>query len=92
MYLFHKNMAGHKITFKDGSVGYIHYADGNGEVVVNGRKWRWDYHDYLGATFLRADGQLRKNQCPTSKAVWDAYREWLELYESRKKNKTRKQK
>ena len=54
----------------------IDYADGWGEAVVNGRLWRWEFHDYLGPTFLRKDGEPRKCQCPTVPAVWDAFAAW----------------
>lgn len=73
-------MAGH-MTLVGGSPCFIDYADAYGEAVVNGRVWRWEYHNYLGPTFLRKDGEPRKCQCPTIDAVWDAFQVWLKKYE-----------
>lgn len=70
-------MAGHRIDFTDGTVAYVDYADADGRAVVNGRVWRWEFHEYCGPLFLRADGEPRKCQCPTVKAVWVAFDQWL---------------
>jgi hypothetical protein len=78
-------MAGHRIKFQDGSVAYVDYADAEGVAVVNGRIWRWEFHEYGGPLFLRADGEPRKNQCPTLKAVWEAFDRWHEQYEVNKR-------
>ena len=78
-------MAGHSIQHADGSRTFIDYADGEGSAVVNGRKWRWEFHEWGGPLFLRADGEPRKNQCPTVKAVWDAFTRWHKRYERAKR-------
>ena len=78
-------MAGHRINFADGSVAYVDYADAEGSAVVKGRVWRWQFHEYGGPLFLRADGEPRKNQCPTVKAVWDAFKRWHKRYERAKR-------
>jgi hypothetical protein len=86
-------MAGHRIEFSDGSVGYIDYADAEGSAVVNGRVWRWEFSECGGPLFLRSDLEPRKCQCPTVKEVWNAFDNWLRRYEkSRRKNKSRKSK
>ena len=78
-------MAGHR-TVINGTVCFIDYQDGDGEAVVNGRLWRWTFHDYLGPTFLRGNGEPRVCQCPTVKAVWTAFEAWLESHNKRKSN------
>lgn len=45
-------------------------------VVVNDKKWRFDYDRRLGPLWLRKDGIERCCQNP-SKAVWDAFEKWL---------------
>lgn len=78
-------MAGHRINFADGSVAYVDYADAEGRAVVNGRVWRWEFNERGGPLFLRADGEPRKNQCPTVEAVWDAFTRWHKRYERAKR-------
>jgi hypothetical protein len=77
-------MAGRSIQHADGSRTFVDYADGEGSAIVNGRKWRWEFHEYCGPMFVRADGYPRKNQCPTVKAVWDAFTRWHKQYERAK--------
>ena len=79
-------MAGHRIDYADGSWAYIDYADAEGSAVVNGKEWRWEYHEYGGPLFLRKDGQPRACQCPTIPAVWDAFTKWQTEYERTKLN------
>jgi hypothetical protein len=78
-------MAGHSISHQDGSRTFIDYHDASGFCVVNGRFWRWYFHEFGGPTFLRADGQPRKNQFPTSKAVWEGFEKWHKRYERSKR-------
>lgn len=78
-------MAGHSIQHADGSRTFIDYADAEGRAVVNGRVWRWYFHEWGGPLFLRADGEPRKCQCPTVKAVWDAFTRWHKRYERAKR-------
>ena len=76
-------MAGVRTTI-GGCPVFLDFPDGTGGAVVNGREWRWDYHDYLGPTFYRKDGSPRKCQCPTVKAVWTAFEAWLAKYQAKK--------
>ena len=76
-------MAGH-CAIINGQKVFIDYPDAEGSAIVNGRVWRWEWHDYLGPTFLKKDGNPRKCQCPTVKAVWDAFEKWLKRYVRKK--------
>lgn len=60
-------------------------SDGSGEAVVNGRKWRWDHHNYCGPLWLNKDGSERKRQPGENHPVWKAYNRWLTLREKGKK-------
>ena len=51
--------------------------DAEGSAVVNGRTYRWDFHRYMGPTFLRKDGQVLKNQPGEHHPVWPAFDAWL---------------
>jgi len=75
-------MAGHLSILADGSRIFLDYADASGSAVVNGRTWRWDFHEYCGPLWLRADGSERKCQHPTNPAVWEAFDEWLKRWEA----------
>ena len=77
-------MAGHSEII-NGSRVFIDYADAEGSAVVNGRVWRWEFHEWCGPSFLRKDGEPRKCQCPTVKAVWDAFEKWHRKYQLAKK-------
>ena len=50
-------------------------------ILVNKREWRFDFHKYLGPTWLKKDGELRKCQCPTNPKVWKAFDRWLREWE-----------
>jgi hypothetical protein len=78
-------MAGETLII-GGTVCHIDYPDGYGEVVVDGRKWSFDFHDYLGPTFLKKNGEVRKCQNP-KKAVWAAFEEWFQNYKAEKESK-----
>lgn len=66
--------------------GYIHngmavdYHDGEGSAVVNGRVYRWDFHEYCGPFFLRADGECIKRQPGEHHPVWPHFERWLKRY------------
>jgi hypothetical protein len=77
-------MAGHQVKFDDGRTMFVDYADAEGSAVVNGRTWRWEFHEWGGPLWLRRDGEPRKNQCPHSKAVWDAFEQWHQGYKRNK--------
>ena len=69
-------MAGLRLDL-GGHLTYIDFPDSYGEAIVNGRLWRWEFHNYLGPTFLKKNGEPRKCQYPKSKDVWAAFSEWL---------------
>ena len=73
-------MAGH-LTYINGSPCFLDYPDGYGSAIVDGRKWEWDFSEYGGPTFLKKDGEPRKNQFPTNKKVWAAFNEWFQNYQ-----------
>ena len=77
-------MAGH-CAIINGHKVFIDYPDAEGSAIVNGRVWRWEFHDYLGPTFLKKNGDPRECQCPIVKAVWDAFDKWLKRYDRKKK-------
>jgi len=72
-------MAGH-LTSINGLPCFIDYADAYGEAEVDGKIWKWEFHDYLGPTFLKKDGEPRECQFPKNKKVWDAFEKWLKEY------------
>lgn len=76
-------MAGSSFIDSNGNPVHMDFSDAYGEATINGTVWRWEYHRYLGPGFLRKDGELRKCQCPTVKAVWDAFYAWLENYNNK---------
>ena len=58
---------------------------GEGEVVIAGKTWRWEFHDYLGPTFLKADWETPLVHQPNPKhPVWDRFGEWLVEYKAEK--------
>lgn len=67
----------------NGSPVFVDGPEAEGSARVNGRVWRWEFHRYLGPSFLRQDGELRKNQDPP-RAVWRAFQRWLRRYLKRK--------
>lgn len=75
-------MAGQLLEI-NGSPCFIDYADAFAQVDVDGKTWRWEFHDYLGPTFLKKNGEPRKCQFPTNKKVWAAFNKWLKEYESK---------
>jgi len=76
-------MAGHLTTIA-GCPCFIDYADAYHEVTIGRTVWRWDFHDYLGPTFLKANGEPRKCQCPTVKSLWEEFNAWLETHKKAK--------
>ncbi len=82
-------MAGH-MEIINGQPCFLDYADGYGEAVINGRLWAWEFHEYLGPTFLKKNGDPRANTCPTVPAVWAAFNDWLKLYHQEKDKRLKK--
>lgn len=66
----------------------IDYHDGEGSAVVNGRPIRWEFHEYMGPLFIRADGEPMKRQPSEHHGVWPHFEAWLPKYrEARAKAK-----
>lgn len=63
----------------------IDYHDGEGSAVVNGREWRWEFHEYCGPTFLRKDGEPLKRFPSEKHPVWDEFDKWLKLYKEKRR-------
>ena len=49
-----------------------------GEARIGNRLYRWDFDDYCGPTFVRADGEPLKRQPGPRHKVWKAFGEWLD--------------
>ena len=56
--------------------------DADGSAIVNGREWRWEFHRYLGPTFLKQDGEPRKKFPSEKHPVWDVFEAWHKEYEA----------
>lgn len=78
-------MAGEKIMIS-GAPCFIDYEDDAGQALVNGRLWRWSFHEWAGPLFLKKDGSERKCQNPNKK-VWNAFQKWVKARERNKQNK-----
>ncbi len=68
----------------NGSKCFIDYADDEGEAVVNGRTYRWEFHNYCGPLFLRKDGEPLKNQPGEHHPVWPYFDQWMKKREKKK--------
>lgn len=75
-------MAGQLIEI-NGSPWFIDYADGFGSAEIDGKTWSWEFHNYLGPTFLKKDGEPRRCQFPRNKKVWAAFENWLKEYQTK---------
>jgi len=49
---------------------------GSGECVVNGRAYFWTYHEWLGVSFLKKDGNELKRQPGPRNPVWIRFEMW----------------
>lgn len=57
------------------------FRDATGSCVIVGKTWRWEFHDYLGPTFLKADWDTPLVRQPGEKhPVWDHFDAWLKEY------------
>jgi hypothetical protein len=54
--------------------------DAYGSAIVNGKEWRWDFHEYMGPTFLRKSGDPLTKQPGEKNPVWQAFADWLKQY------------
>lgn len=80
-------MAGHKIQFQDGTIGFIDYCDATGECILNGKKYQWEFHNYLGPTFLKQNGDPLIRQPGENHSVWKEFEKWYKLYRKNNENK-----
>jgi len=62
----------------------ITVSDGEGSAVVSGRTWRWDFHDYLGPTFVDRHGNMLKRQPGENHPIWKPFAAWVKAYDARK--------
>lgn len=82
-------MAGHRIII-NGTPCFIDYADGEGSAVVNGRTWRWEFHEYCGPSFMNKDGAPILRLPSEHHPVWIAFGDWLKEWQAgRKKSRER---
>ena len=51
------------------------FVDAEGQ--SHGGKWRWEFHHYLGPTFLRKDGEPLTNQPGEHSPAWPHFERWL---------------
>jgi hypothetical protein len=75
-------MAGH-LTSIGGTPCFIDYPDGHGSAThsTTGRTIYWDFHNYCGPLFLRADGDTPLVRQPGEKHwVWPQFEAWLQAY------------
>jgi len=69
------------------------FRDATGCAEVNGRTYRWEFHDYLGPTFLCADWETPlKRQPGEHHPIWEKFGEWLTAYQESKKARSSDQK
>lgn len=54
--------------------------DAEGSCKIAGKEWRWEFHEYLGPTFVTKAGEPLKNQPSEKHPVWDRFSEWLTEY------------
>ena len=52
--------------------------DAEGSATVRGKVWRWQFHHYLGPTFVRANGEPLSKQPGERHPVWEAFYDWME--------------
>jgi len=70
-------MSSEYIKQADGSICHLSFPDDYGEAMVNGRMWRWDFHNHLGPTFLKKNHDFRKKQPSEKCPVWREFYKWL---------------
>ncbi|MEY5061066.1 MAG: hypothetical protein RIS45_987 [Planctomycetota bacterium] len=54
------------------------FIDATGSATVRGKKWRWEFHHFLGPTFVRANGEPLTKQPGERHPVWEAFYDWYE--------------
>lgn len=56
-------------------------VDATHTVKIGKRTWRWEFHHYLGPTFLDHRGEPLKRQPGERSPVWPVFNAWLAEYE-----------
>lgn len=56
---------------------------GRGHCRIAGKEWRWEFHSYLGPTFVGVNGEPLKNQPGEGHPVWPHFNAWLKEWESK---------
>lgn len=72
---------------KNAVIHICSFVDAEGSAIVRGKEWRWEFHEYLGPTFLRKNGDPLTRQPSGRHPVWDAFAKWLKEYDAAKKEK-----
>jgi len=47
-----------------------------GEVIVNGRRWNFEFNPWFGPLFLNSSGEPKKVQPAEKHPVWDEFQKW----------------
>lgn len=61
------------------------FCDAEGSAKVGNRIWRWEFHEFLGPTFVDKKGNSVNSPSEHS-PVWNAFNDWLWKYYTEKKN------
>lgn len=82
-------MAGARLKIGS-SICFIDFADGEGEAVIDGQKYRWDFAEYTGPGFFKiidckyADGEHYEHEeyfIPDEESpLWPIFDKWLSNY------------
>lgn len=63
------------------------FVDAEHTVKIGRRTWRWEFHEYLGPTFLDHRGEPLKRQPPEGSPVWPVFNAWLQEYRQKPRAK-----
>jgi hypothetical protein len=62
-------------------IGIISGPDAvNQQIIVNGRVWRFDFDEWGGPLWLKADGSTPRQCQNPNRAVWKAWEAWYADY------------
>ena len=59
------------------------FCEATGRTKVEGVWWQWEFHHYLGPTFIDKRGEMIDFP-PEKHPVWVRFERWLERYQRRK--------
>lgn len=65
---------------------YDSFIDATGSATVNGKEYRWEFHEYLGPTFIGKRGEPLKWQPGSRHPVWTVFHQWLKDWKDTKKS------